>query len=68
MSSKVALLKSQVIAALMKHIEPLFRDGTEITLIARVPGNNEADILITTERDMEEIKALVERSMKREVV
>lgn len=56
------MIQARVANALMRHIEPIFKEGTELTLIARTPGNNEADVLVTTEKDLNEVKALVERS------
>jgi hypothetical protein len=53
---------------LVTKIEPMFKDGVEITLIARTPGNSEADVLVTSERNFDEIKALVDRSAAREAV
>ena len=53
---------------LVQKVEPLFKVGTELTLIARTPGNNEADVLVSSEQNLDEIIALIERSKKREAI
>lgn len=53
---------------LAQKVEPLFKAGTELTLIARTPGNNEADVLVSSEQNLDEIIALIERSKKREAI
>lgn len=53
---------------LVQKVEPLFKPGTELTIIARTPGNNEADVLVSSEQNLDEIIALVERSKTREAV
>lgn len=47
-----------------RHISPLFLAGTRFTVIARTPGNNEADVLVSND-DLDELAALIERSKSR---
>lgn len=51
-----------------KHLAPLFKSGTKLTFIARTPGNDEADVLVTTERDLNDVVAMVLRSLGRTVI
>lgn len=51
-----------------QHIAPIFKPGVQLTFIARTPGNDEADVLVTTERDLNEIVAVVQRSRGRPAV
>jgi hypothetical protein len=51
---------------LANHVEPIFKRGTQFTLIARTPGDPDADVLVTSD-DLEEVLALLERSKAREV-
>jgi hypothetical protein len=51
-----------------KHLAPIFNPGTQITFIARTPGNDEADVLVTTERDLNDVIALALRSLGRAAV
>lgn len=44
----------------LNEIAPLFKPGMKLTFIARMPGNNEADLLMTID-DLEQIKAVIER-------
>lgn len=59
------LILQAVTEVLVNHIEPLFKPGIEITLAVRTPGNEQADLLVTTEQVMDEIVLLVERSKGR---
>lgn len=43
----------------------IFADGVKLTLIARLPGDDEQDVLITTDT-MEGIRGVVARSDERE--
>ena len=67
MSNDVAImlrLNAQLGNILVRHVEPIFKDGTKLTIIARTPGNVEADVLVTSD-DLDEVAALVERSKAR---
>jgi hypothetical protein len=59
-----AQLTAMLANVLAKHVEPIFKAGTRFTIIARAPGNNEADVLVSDD-DLDEIVALVERSKGR---
>lgn len=50
---------------LTHQIRPMWNAPVEVTLIVRLPGNDEADFLMTTEKDLADLKALLERSEKR---
>lgn len=52
---------------LSRHVEPIFKVGTKLALIARTPGNSEADVLVTSD-SIEELIALLERSKARDEV
>ncbi len=58
-------LNEKLALILMHHVEPIFKRGTRLTLIARTPGNNEADVLVTND-DLDDVAALIERSKARE--
>jgi hypothetical protein len=60
-------LTAQLGTILERHVEPIFKPGTKLTVIARTPGNNEADVLVTND-DINELAALVARSKAREEV
>ena len=44
----------------LNEIAPLFKSGMRLTFIARMPGNDEADFLMTID-DWDEEKAVIER-------
>lgn len=67
MSDVNAMLQARLVGVLAKHIEPIFRPGTKFAVIARTPGNDEADVIVTDD-DLDALKALIDRSKKREVV
>lgn len=46
-----------------KHLAPIFKPGVQLTFIARTSGNDEADVLVTTERDLNDVIALALRSL-----
>lgn len=52
---------------LARYVEPIFKAGTKLTIIARTPGNSDADVLVTSD-DLDAIAELVERSKAREEV
>jgi hypothetical protein len=51
-----------------KHVAPIFKPGVKLTLTVRTPGDSEADVLVTSEADLQDVIALLERSKAREVV
>jgi hypothetical protein len=61
-------LNDRIAHALERHIEPIFKRGTKVTLLARTPGNDEADVLVSSEGDLQDVLDMVARSMKRNVV
>lgn len=62
-----ALLQRELASILVRHVEPIFKDGTLLTIVARTPGAPDADVLVTSD-DLDEVAALVERSKQREVI
>lgn len=60
-------LNAQLAGVLERHVEPIFKPGTLLTIIARTPGNDEADVLVTSD-NMDGLAALIERSKTREAV
>jgi hypothetical protein len=52
---------------LITHVEPIFEEGIKISLIVRVPGNDEADVLVSND-DLDELAAFIERGRTREIV
>lgn len=67
MNDIVDQLHSRLCNVLLKNIESLFKPGTKFAVIARTPGNNEADVLVTDD-SLAEIKALLDRSATREEI
>jgi len=65
MDDKVRLAQAKVVAVLQRHIEPIFKPGVKFAVIARVPGNNEADMLVTDD-NIDALIQLLERSKARE--
>ena len=65
MSDINAMLQQKLAGILERHVEPVFKSGTKLTIIARTPGNDEADVLVTSD-SIDGIAALVERSRARE--
>lgn len=61
-------INNMVANAMIRHIEPIFKPGTRLTLIARTPGNPDADCLVTIETNLDELTALIERSKAREPI
>ncbi len=49
---------------LARHVAPIFKPGTRLALIARTPGNDEADVLVTDD-DLASLAALIGRSKSR---
>ena len=60
-------LMAQLVAILELHVEPIFKPGTMLTIVARTPGNDEADVLVTSD-SLDGIAAVVARSAARETV
>lgn len=67
MSDTHRMIHARLGAILERHVEPIFKAGTRLTIIARTPGNDEADVLVTSD-DIPSLAALLERSAAREVV
>ncbi len=61
------ILQAKLGSVLVKHIEPIFKPGTKFAVIARTPGNDDADVIVTDD-DLESLKALIDRSKSREAV
>jgi hypothetical protein len=60
-----ALLHDRICGVLTRHLEPLFVKGMQLTFIARFPGNDESDVLVTSEADLNDITKVVQRSLSR---
>ena len=54
-----------VVRVIERNLEPIFKKGTKLSVIARTPDNPEADVLVTAD-SIEELRALLDRSEKRE--
>ena len=48
----------------LNEIATLFKPGAKLTFIARTPGNDDADMLLTID-DLEEVKKVIERTEAR---
>lgn len=68
MTAKLSALQTQLVRVILRHVEPIFKDGVRVTLIVRTPGDNEADVLVSNDTDLDEITAVIERSKSREVM
>jgi hypothetical protein len=60
MNSDDQLLLQIAIEPHLIKIERLFKPGIKLTLIARMPGNDEADVLLTID-DLSEAAKVIER-------
>jgi len=49
----------------LNDLRPMFVDKAELTFIMRLPGNDNADMVVTDD-DLSELRELIERSMMRE--
>ena len=58
-------LMGAITNVLVKHLEPLFTPDVQLTIIARKPGNDEADVMVSSEADLGELTKLVARSIER---
>jgi hypothetical protein len=67
-TEQLLALNDRISNVLERYLEPLFKRGTHLTFIARTPGNNEADVLVTSEGDLNDVADLIERSMSRNIV
>lgn len=67
MNTNDQALLAKIADILVKHVEPIFKDEVKITLIVRLPGNNDADVVVSSD-DINELTALIERGKAREVV
>lgn len=61
------MLQERLASVLVGHVEPIFKAGTLLTIIARTPGNDEADVLVTAD-NIDAVAALIERSRARKPV
>lgn len=66
--TELLALQQRIAGALTRHLAPLFKRGTLLSFAARTPDNPEADVLVTSETDLEELRKLVGRSMARPAV
>lgn len=64
MSEKVARLSRTLTQILVRHVRPLFVVGVKLTIIARYPGCDESDVLVTDD-SIDELIKLLERSRNR---
>ena len=55
------------IAEILCLLEATFKPGVKLSLIVRVPGNEDADILVTSDQ-IPELEALLKRSKAREEI
>jgi hypothetical protein len=60
-------LLEQIAQVCMRHIEPLFKPGVQVTVIVRTPNNDEADVVVTTD-NLGDVKALLARSEGRAAI
>ena len=58
------MLQWKLAGILERHVERIFKPGTLLTIIARTPGNDEADVLVPSDK-LPELAKLIERSAKR---
>lgn len=55
------------VSAALNELRPLFNEKCQLSFIARLPGNNEADILISND-DIDALKDLLGRCQRRVTV
>lgn len=60
-------LTAQLGEILQRHVEPIFKRGARLTIIARTPGNDEADVLVSNDT-LDGLSSLIERSKARDEV
>lgn len=60
MSAIKEALHAKLVGVLIRHIEPIFKPGVKFAIIARLPGNDEADVLVTDD-SIDELIALLKR-------
>jgi hypothetical protein len=51
----------RIVGALMHQIANVFVPGIKLTLCARLPGDPEADCIVTDDPDLGEVQAMIER-------
>lgn len=61
------MLLEKLGAVLAARVAPLFKPGTRLAIIARTPGNDLADVLVTDD-NIDSLIALLQRSKAREEV
>lgn len=61
------LLTEKLGAILATRVAPIFKPGTRLAIIARTPGNDAADVLVTDD-GLDDLIALLQRSKDREEV
>ena len=61
------MLQAKLVGVLVTYIEPIFKPGTKFAVIARTPGNDDADVIVTDD-DLDALKALLDRSKTRDAV
>ena len=61
------MLLGKLSAVLATRVAPIFLPGTKLAILARTPGDDRADVLVTDD-DIDELIALLQRSKTREEV
>ncbi len=49
----------------LQDLEKLFKDGAQLTLLMRFPGNTECELLFTKD-DLQEVAAAIQRFIERD--
>jgi hypothetical protein len=57
----------ELVSAHLAQIESVFSCPMKLTFIARREGDNDSDVIVTSEDDLDQVIASVERSKAREV-
>lgn len=60
MSERIAWLSKRLNNVLLRHVRPLFVEGMKLTIIARYPGCDESDVIVTDD-SIDELIALLKR-------
>ena len=58
------MLHGRLANILDKHVAPMFSPAVRLTIVARLPGNDGADVMVTND-DFDEVVKAVERSKAR---
>lgn len=61
------MLLGKLSAVLATRVAPIFLPGTKLAILARTPGDDRADVLVTDD-DIDDLIALLQRSKAREEV